>query len=109
MEINWYANHGRAYPPPGEKKEVLCGVCGVPMLVERNVMMATSLAEAIAGGQHACDVFSCPRISQSWHKRITKLKEDVYLAEINHQADYPQKKAAAEQEIRKLLAEQATQ
>ena len=104
VEINWYGNDGRCYPLPGTVKEAVCGVCDVPMKVERNVFRTTSLVEAIAGRSHKCDAFTCSNVNEEWHKRIHDLKIDVYKAEIREApVDYREKKAAAEKEILEIL------
>ncbi len=107
MKIDWYGNVGRSYPMPETVQESRCGICGILMKVERNVLRTTSLAEAYSGGSHKCDAFTCPHVSEDWHKRICKLKTDVYLAEIHEDVDYQKKKRAAEKEIRKLLKKHA--
>ena len=108
IEINWYGNNGYNFPLPGTVRTAKCGVCGARMHVKRNVLGTTSYAEAVAGRKHRHDSFRCPRVGKDWHKRIYKLKIDVYLAEIRKAADYEEKKRAAEKEILRILKEHVT-
>lgn len=104
FKIDWHGNGGRCFPAPGKMKSAKCGVCGVDMNVERNILGATSWAESMGGNKHRHDSFRCPNLDKDWHKRIHRLKTDVYLEEIdNDPIGHEQKKKAAEKEILKLL------
>ena len=83
-QIDWYGNGGRCSPSPGTVETAECGVCGMQMNVERNVLGATGFAEAMGGEKHRYDRFICPRITEDWHKRICRLKRDVYREELDH-------------------------
>ncbi len=107
VKIDWYGNEGRCYPLPGTVKKAVCGVCSTPMNVARSVLRTTSLVEALDGGSHRCDAFTCPNLQKGWHKRIYDLKMDVYKAEISGAVDYWKKKAAAGKEIKKILKKYA--
>lgn len=104
-KIDWHGNGGRCYPVPGTVKEVKCGVCGGQMKVERNVLGATSWAESMGCEKHLHDSFSCLNINKDWHKRIYRLKMDVYREEISQ--DDPigleKMKQKAKEEIMKIL------
>jgi len=103
-KINWHGNDGRCFPAPGTVQTAECGVCGAKMNVSRNVLGPTGFAEAMAGRKHRHDSFVCPHIAEDWHKRICRLKMDVYLEECGGDViGYEKMKKAAEKEIRKLL------
>ena len=104
-DIDWHGNNGRCFPAPGTVKTAKCGVCGRQMNIERNVLGATSWAESMGGGKHLHDRFTCPHITQNWHKRIYRLKMDVYQEEINDNDPIGLEKMrqVAEKEIIELL------
>ncbi len=102
-KIDWHGNGGRCYPAPGTVKTANCGVCGMQMKVQRNVVGCTSWAESMARETHKHDRFTCPNINKSWHRRIYELKVDVYLAEIHNTSNKNEIKKVAEKEIIKLL------
>ena len=106
-QINWYGNDGRCNPVPGTVETAECGVCGAQMNIRRNVLGPTSSVEAMAGRKHRHDSFVCPRIEEDWHKRIYRLKIDVYFSEINNAVNKDETKKAAETEIVELLEAQA--
>ena len=105
LNIDWHGNVGRCCPAPGTVEMAKCGICGIEMNVERNVLGPTSWAESMAGRKHRHDSFRCPNLGKDWHRRIYRLKTDVYLEEIdsNDSIGYEQKKKVAEKEILKLL------
>ena len=104
-KIDWHGNGGRCYPAPGTVKTVECGVCGTQMKVKRNVLSATSWVESMWHGKHRHDRFTCPHIIQNWHKRIYRLKTDVYLEEINGRdpIGLDKMRQVAEEEIMELF------
>ena len=102
-QIDWYGNDGRANYEPGIVKTVDCGVCNIQINVERNILGPTSFAEAMAGRSRRYDRFTCIHVKENWHKRIYRLKIDVYLAEIDGEDNRNEIKKAAEEEIIKLL------
>lgn len=105
VEIDWRGNPGYCFPKPGKTETAKCGVCGIDMSVKRNVLGPTSMAESMGHGKHRHDSFRCSNLDKDWHKRIHRLKTDVYLEEIDRDdpIGYEQKKKAAEKEIFKLL------
>lgn len=103
IKIDWYGNDGRSHPAPGTVDSVECGVCGTNMNVTRNVIGSTSYAETISGGKHRYDNFECPQRGKIWHRQIYKLKSDVYLAEIDDDPFYEEKRAATKKKILRLL------
>lgn len=109
MNIDWYGNYGRANPAPGKFKKIRCGLCGKNMKVTRNVLGSTSMAETIARKRHRYDAFHCPNIEEIWHRKIDKLKMDVYLAEIEDDPFFEDKKRAVEKEVIQLLKNHAAQ
>lgn len=104
-KIDWHGNDGRCNPAPGTAKTAKCGVCGRQMNVKRNVLGATSWAESMGQGKHLYDSFTCPDLNKNWHKRISRLKMDVYQEEINHCDPIGLEKVrqVAKEEILKLL------
>lgn len=103
FKIDWRGNDGRARPAPGTAKSIKCGVCGINMKVERNVLGATSFAESVAKGHHRHDSFICIYKEKIWHRKITKLKMEVYLAKIDDNPFRDEIKSAAKKKILKLL------
>ena len=105
FEIDWHGNNGRCFPLPGIVKTAECGICGIDMNVDRNILGSTSWAESMGGRKHRHDSFKCPNIGKDWHKRIYRLKTNVYLEELdsNDPIGYEQKKKAAKKEILELL------
>ena len=105
IKIDWHGNGGCCYPAPGTVKTAICGVCGMQMNVERNVLGATSWAESMGHGKHLHDRFTCPHRTQNWHKRIYRLKMDVYEEEISDRDPIGLEKMrqVAEKEIIELL------
>ena len=104
-KIDWHGNSGYCFPDPGTEESVECGVCGAQMSVKRNVMSATGLAESLASSKHLHDQFTCSNVNENWHKRICRLKMDVYLEELDQDdpIGYEKTKEAAEKEILELL------
>ncbi|MEK7076174.1 MAG: hypothetical protein AAB941_00720 [Patescibacteria group bacterium] len=104
-KIDWHGNGGHCYPAPGTVKTVKCGVCGTQMKVKRNVLGCTSWAESMGGGKHLHDRFKCPNLNEDWHKRIYRLKMDVYREEMDDCDPIGLKKMrqVAEKEIIELL------
>jgi len=105
IKIDWLCNDGRSNPAPGTVKIAKCGVCGKQMNVKRNVLGATSWVESVGHGKHRHDRFTCPNINEDWHKRIYRLKTDVYQEEINNcdPIGLEKMRQAAEKEILELL------
>lgn len=103
MNIDWYGNDGRCNPLPGTMATAACGACGSSMNVSRNVLGPTSLAEAMSGNKHLHDQFSCPNKTADWHKRIIRLKNKVYLAEIHKDPHFEQLKKRAGKEILEIF------
>ncbi len=102
-KINWLGNSGYCFPKPGTVKKVKCGVCGMNMDVERNVLGPTSFAGAMAGAKHRHDSFRCPFVETSWHQGIVNLKAEIYIAEMNKALDLKKRKKNAEKLILKTL------
>ena len=73
-KFKWQGNDGRCYPKPGIVDQAECGICGTQMNVERNVNAPTGSAEALGGGAHLHDCFTCPHFLESWHNKIVRLK-----------------------------------
>lgn len=74
FKFKWQGNDGYCYPNPGEVKQAKCDICGTRMNVERNVRSPTGFFEAMAGGAHLHDYFTCPHLSERWHRKIVLLK-----------------------------------
>lgn len=112
-KIDWHGNYGYLFPEPGEIKTAECGICGVQMHVERNVLGPTSWAGAIAGKRRRHDFFKCPKAEERWHVLIHELKTEVYVSEIGvaeniiTRADYWRKKRMAAKKIRAILKKHA--
>ena len=102
MKIDWYGNNGYSFPKPGTVKKMICGVCGTPMKVKRNVLGPTGWAMAAAGRKCKHDSFACPHVKKDWHQRIHNLKIDVYLAEINKAVDYLKRKSLRKKKLKKF-------
>ncbi|MDP3697308.1 MAG: hypothetical protein Q8R55_04780 [Candidatus Taylorbacteria bacterium] len=109
FEIDWHGNSGHCCPTPGTVETAVCGICGMQMSVQRNVLRASGSAEAMAGRKHRFDFFECPRHNEDWHKRIYHLKMGVCRAEFKEAIDFDQLKQIAEKEILKLLKANARQ
>jgi len=103
FKIDWNGNDGRSNPAPGTKEAVACGICGVPMNVKRNVLGPTGFGEAMAGKKHLHDCFTCPQANKDWHKKISSIKIDVYLAKIKNASGYEKIKEKAEKEIGEII------
>jgi hypothetical protein len=54
-----------------------CLVCGAVMDVERNVNGPTGMAEAMGGGKHLHDAFSCPNAQEGWHRQALMLRKEA--------------------------------
>lgn len=103
-KIDWHGNDGHRFPASGTVKSAKCGVCGAKMNVSRNILGPTSFAGAMAGKKHRHDEFICPHVAEDWHKRICRLKMDVYREECGDDTiGYQRIKKEAEKEIKKLL------
>jgi hypothetical protein len=59
--------------PPGEQESMNCGACGQPMKVQRDCTGPTGWAEAIAGGGHPHDSFTCHNSDKKWHAKLVEL------------------------------------
>ena len=105
IKIDWHGNGGRCYPAPRKVKTAKCGVCNSQMNVKRNVLGTTSWVESMAREKHRHDCFICPNINENWHKRIYRLKMDVYEEEISDRDPIGLEKMrqVAEKEIIELL------
>lgn len=106
-QIDWYGNDGRCNPDPDTMETATCGICSTQMSVERNVFGATSSVEAMAGRSHRYDRFTCPHVKEIWHKRIYRLKTEVYDAEIKDADNKDEIKEVATKEILILLGANA--
>ncbi len=102
FKISWYGNFGRAYPNPGVKDSMKCGICNTRMVVERNILGPRSFIESLAKVEVLHDSFTCPNLDKKWHREIYELKFALYLSEIDERSN-EQKKEAVEKEILKLL------
>ena len=105
-KIDWYGNSGRFTPNAGSVKTANCDVCGKRLNVTRNLDGATGWAESMARRKHKYDLFFCPNLKENWHKRIYRLKMDVYHEQTSHHDDpigLKKMKQAAKKEILKLL------
>jgi hypothetical protein len=103
-KFNWAGNDGRCYPNPGEVKQAKCGICGTRMNVERNVLGPTGFAEAMAGRAHSHDCFTCPHLSERWHRKIASLKMEAYAHSVRIDNEEEIRKDL-EKKVRKILAE----
>jgi len=57
------------FEKPGAVKEYKCCVCNTTCDVERNVLGATGMFEAMAGRKHRHDYFRCPHADKLWHEK----------------------------------------
>jgi hypothetical protein len=74
-----YTSYGDIYTPDSSEKveEVFCGLCGDKMMVERDVMGATSLAEAWSKKKHMHDFFECPNMAEMWHLQAKAIRHQI--------------------------------
>jgi len=62
---------------PGIMKEAYCNLCDAKMNVERNVDGPTSSVEAMSGGKHLHDLFTCPNTEEEWHEHAIELMDEM--------------------------------
>jgi len=71
---------GMSFGDPGsvpDDEQKMCGVCGAICLVTRGHNGPTSWAESVAGRGHPHDTFACPYYGLEWHRRATKLINEM--------------------------------
>jgi len=76
FKVDWCGNSGYCSPGPRTMETVKCGSCGANMDVRRNVLGATSWAEAMGHREHLHDSFICPNKKEGWHEKINDLKAE---------------------------------
>ena len=78
-KFSWCKNRGYFSPESAKKvKKAKCGICGMKMNVERNVLCSANLIEAMAGYKSLRDRFTCPNLNKSWHRTIVALVHEAY-------------------------------
>jgi hypothetical protein len=77
MTKSYHAGWDHFSPDPGKVKEMFCRVCKAKMDVQRNVNGPTGFAEAMGGGKHLHDSFSCPHAQEDWHNQARVLKQRI--------------------------------
>jgi len=76
------------------------------MEVGRNMLGDTSSVEAMGCGKRWYDSFFCHHSEENRHRKISRLKRDIYLAELEKDPFYKKKKTA-KRKILNLLANHA--
>jgi hypothetical protein len=74
---SYHAGYDHFSPDPGECDKMSCRACGDDMDVKRNVNGPTGYAEAIGGGKHLHDSFSCPNAGEDWHNQLIALDKEL--------------------------------
>lgn len=74
---SYHAGYDHFTPDPGKFKEMECAVCRDKMDVRRNVNGPTGMAEAMGGGKHLHDSFSCPNSGEDWHDQLIALDKEL--------------------------------
>lgn len=76
MSNGLHAGYDTLAPACGEHDSMTCRTCGDVMNVERNIMGATSFAEAMGGRKHLHDRFICPNAGTPWHEQVIALMKE---------------------------------
>jgi hypothetical protein len=62
---SYHAGYDHFTPDPGKFKEMECAVC------------RDKMAEAMGGGKHLHDSFSCPNSGEDWHDQLIALDKEL--------------------------------
>lgn len=83
-------NYGRRLERHGVYKKLYCEYCGEEMNVIRNIYGHRPIDKSLVSYLSCYDIFTCPTISEPWHKRICELEnakktetDTIVLSEIN--------------------------
>jgi len=61
------------HPKPGQFETLSCRVCNTEMDVRRDCYGPTGFAEAMSGGGHLHDSFTCPHAEKDWHVKVLRI------------------------------------
>lgn len=74
---HYHAGYDSFSPAPGTQQDMFCNACRDKMDVRRNVNGPTGFAEAMGGGKHLHDSFTCHNAGKDWHDQIIALDKEL--------------------------------
>ena len=64
-------------PESGKQHVMRCRVCKSEMDVQRDINGPTSLSEAMGGGEHLHDLFTCSHSEEKWHQQVLQMRKFI--------------------------------
>ena len=85
------------FTAPGKLPQASCPVCGQASIIDRDQVVPTCFAEAMAGIQKPHDRVRCPHQDERWHLQAQRLRHE------SHSTASPRLRALIERDLDELL------